>query len=360
VSRTAVVAAGGTGGHLFPAEALARALSARGWDVVLATDARGAQYAQNFPAKERIALNAATFKTGDVFGMVRSTVRINAGASQAKAAFRRLSPAVVVGFGGYPSLPALIGARALKLPTVVHEQNAVLGRVNRYMAPKVNAVACAFPTLKRASRKLNAQVVGNPVRPDISALYDRPYPVMDGTIRVLVTGGSQGARLLSEFVPAAIINLPEDLRLRIRVEQQTRMESLDIARAAYAEAGVEAEVAPFFRNMAARLAGAHLVIGRAGASTVCELAVAGKPSILVPLKIAADDHQTFNAKLLADVGAAQVLPEKEFTPDALGAMVEAMLSDPAGLIQRAEAAKSVATPDAAEKLADLVERTARG
>jgi UDP-N-acetylglucosamine--N-acetylmuramyl-(pentapeptide) pyrophosphoryl-undecaprenol N-acetylglucosamine transferase len=360
VSRTAVVAAGGTGGHLFPAEALARALNARGWDVVLATDARGAQYAQNFPAKERIALNAATFKTGDVFGMVRSTVRINAGASQAKAAFRRLSPAVVVGFGGYPSLPALIGARSMRLPTVVHEQNAVLGRVNRYMAPKVNAVACAFPTLKRAPRKLAAQVVGNPVRPDIRALYDRPYPPMDGTIRVLVTGGSQGARLLSEFVPAAIINLPEDMRLRIRVEQQTRMESLDIARAAYAEAGVEAEVAPFFRNMAARLAGAHLVIGRAGASTICELAVAGKPAILVPLKIAADDHQTFNAKLLVEAGAAQVLPEKEFTPDALGAMIESMLSDPAGLIQRAEAAKSVATPDAAEKLADLVERTARG
>ena len=359
MSRLAVVAAGGTGGHLFPAEALARALHARGWQVALATDARGAQYAQNFPAKERITLDAGTFKPGDVYGMMRSTFRINAGASQAKAAFRRLDPAIVVGFGGYPSLPALIAARSLKRRTLVHEQNAVLGRVNRYMAPKVDAVACAFPTLRRAPRRLNAKVVGNPVRPDIRALYDRPFPPMQGTIRVLVTGGSQGARLLSEFVPAAIINLPEDLRLRIRVEQQTRMESLDIARAAYTEAGVEAEVAPFFRNMASRLAGAHLVIGRAGASTVCELAVSGTPSILVPLKIAADDHQTYNAKLLADAGAAEVLPEKEFTPEALGAIIERMLSDHEGLKARSEAAKSVATPDAAEKLADLVEATAR-
>jgi UDP-N-acetylglucosamine--N-acetylmuramyl-(pentapeptide) pyrophosphoryl-undecaprenol N-acetylglucosamine transferase len=242
---------------------------------------------------------------------------------------------------------------------VVHEQNAVLGRVNRYMAPKVNAVACAFPTLKRAPRKLHVEVVGNPVRPDIRALYDQPFPSLDGSLRVLVTGGSQGARLLSEFVPAAIINLPEDLRLRVRVEQQTRMESLDVARAAYTDAGVEAEVAPFFRNMASRLAQAHLVIGRAGASTVCELAVAGRPSILVPLKIAADDHQSFNAKLLEDAGAAEVIPETRFTPDLLCQTLERLLSDHDALRRRAEAAKAVASPDAAEKLADLVERTAR-
>ena len=359
MSRVAVVAAGGTGGHMFPAEALARVLTARGWRVVLATDTRGAQYAQHFPASERIALNASTFKAGDVIGMVRSTVKINSGASQAKAAFRRLDPAIVVGFGGYPSLPSLIAARALKRPTLVHEQNAVLGRVNRYMAPKADAVACAFPTLKRASRKLNAEVVGNPVRPDIRALYDKPYPSLDGGIRVLVTGGSQGARLLSEFVPAAIINLPEDLRLRVRVEQQTRMESLDIARAAYTDAGVEAEVAPFFRNMAARLAQAHLVIGRAGASTVCELAVSGRPSVLVPLKIAADDHQTQNAKLLEDAGAATVISEDRFTPELLRDVLEGLLSDHDELRRRAAAARSVATPDAAERLADLVERTAQ-
>jgi UDP-N-acetylglucosamine--N-acetylmuramyl-(pentapeptide) pyrophosphoryl-undecaprenol N-acetylglucosamine transferase len=242
---------------------------------------------------------------------------------------------------------------------MLHEQNAVLGRVNRYMAPRVDAVACAFPTLLRTPRKVKPEVVGNPVRPDIRALYDQPYPPMDRTLRILVTGGSQGARLLSEFTPGAIINLPEDLRLRVRVEQQTRMENLDSARSAYLEAGVEAEVAPFFRNMAGRLEKAHLVIGRAGASTVCELAVAGKPSILIPLKIAADDHQTANAKLLSDAGAAEVIREDRFTSETLGELIQALLSDPDGLRRRAEAARSVAAPDASERLADLVERTAR-
>lgn len=360
MSRLAVVAAGGTGGHMFPAEALARALTARGWRIALATDARGAKFADHFPAEERIALEAATFKTGDVLGMIRANYRIQAGARQARGAFERLNPAVIVGFGGYPSLPALMAARTQRRPTVIHEQNAVLGRVNRFMAPKVDAVACAFPTLKRAGRKLQPLVVGNPVRPDIRALHDKPYPSLDRGLRILVTGGSQGARLLSEFVPGAIINLPDDLKYRVRVEQQTRMESLDLARTAYAEAGVEAEVAPFFRNMAVRLEKAHLVIGRAGASTVTELAAAGKPSILVPLKIAADDHQTWNAKLLSDVEAAIVIPEPKFTVESLGEALRTLLSDPEALRRRAEAAKSVAAPDAAERLADLVEQTARG
>jgi UDP-N-acetylglucosamine--N-acetylmuramyl-(pentapeptide) pyrophosphoryl-undecaprenol N-acetylglucosamine transferase len=227
------------------------------------------------------------------------------------------------------------------------------------MAPKVDAVACAFPTLLKAPRRVKAEVVGNPVRPEIRALHEREYPSTDRTLRILVTGGSQGARLLSDFTPAAIINLPEDLKYRVRVEQQTRMESLDLARTAYAEAGVEAEVAPFFRNMASRLEKAHLVIGRAGASTVCELAVAGKPSVLVPLKIAADDHQTHNAKLLSDAGAAEVIREEKFTPELLGQTVRTLLSDLDDLRRRSEAARSVATPDAAERLADLVERTAR-
>ena len=358
MSKLAVVAAGGTGGHMFPAEALARVLAARGWRIALATDARGARFADHFPADERIALEAATFKAGDLVGMIRANLRIQAGAAQARKAFARLDPAVVVGFGGYPSLPALMAARSQRRPTVIHEQNSVLGRVNRYMAPKVDAVACAFPTLLKAPRRIKAEVVGNPVRPDIQALHDKPYPPMAGTIRILVTGGSQGARLLSEFTPAAIIHLPEDLRLRVRVEQQTRMENLDLARNAYTEAGVEAEVAPFFRNMASRLEKAHLVIGRAGASTVCELAVAGKPSVLVPLKIAADDHQTTNAKLLTDVGAAEVIREDRFTPEGLSEIIRTLLSDPDGLRRRADAARSVATPEAAERLADLVERTA--
>ena len=346
---------------MFPAEALARVLIQRGWRVVLATDSRGAQYAHDFPADERLALEAATFKAGDPVGMVRGGFRILAGVLQARKAFRRLKPAIVVGFGGYPSLPSLIAAFGCRVPTLIHEQNAVLGRVNRFVSGRVDAVACAFPTLEKASAAVKAKVhvVGNPVRPDIRALYDRPYVAPEGTIHVLVTGGSQGARLLSEMVPDAMVLLPERLRLRLKVEQQTRMEALDSARHTYAEAGIEAEIAPFFRHIAAKLETAHLVIGRAGASTVCELAVAGLPSVLVPLAIAADDHQRYNAKLLTDVGAAEVVAEHHLTAEHLAEVLGAMLGDAQGLVRRAAAARSVARPDAAERLADLVERTSR-
>lgn len=361
-SRVAVIAAGGTGGHMFPAQALAEVLSARGWRIILATDERGALYADKFPADLRISLSAATAKAGDPVGMVKAGLAVLRGTLQARAVFRRQDPAVVVGFGGYPSLPALLAAVGQKRPTVIHEQNAVLGRVNRFLAPRVKEVACAFPTLEKAPPKVKARarVVGNPVRPDIQALFDAPYaaPTADGPIRILITGGSQGARLLSELTPEAILRLPEDIRVRLEVQQQTRAESMDLARRIYADALVKAEVAPFFRDMAGRLRDAHLVIGRAGASTVCELAVAGKPSLLVPLKIAADDHQTFNARLLADADAAAVAAEDELTVDSLAGALNALLRDPAWLENMARGARSVAMPDAAERLADLVERTA--
>ncbi|MGC1302849.1 MAG: undecaprenyldiphospho-muramoylpentapeptide beta-N-acetylglucosaminyltransferase, partial [Caulobacteraceae bacterium] len=354
-NRVVVVAAGGTGGHLFPAEALARVLTERGWRVVLATDSRGDQYADGFPAEERLALEAATFKIGDPIAMLRGWLRIRAGVKRARRAYTRLRPAVVVGFGGYPSLPALIAAKQARIPRLIHEQNAVLGRVNRYLSKRVDKVACAFPILKKAPSSLKPEVVGNPVRPDIRALYDEPYIPPGGTLRLLVTGGSQGAKLLSETVPAAVAQLPEALRLILRVEQQTRMDSLDFARRTYQQAGVEAEVAPFFRNMAKRLSSAQLVIGRAGASTVCELAVAGRPSILVPLAIAADDHQTYNAELLADAGAAVILTEKKFTAAKLAEVLEGLLTTPNVLAKMAAGARDAARPDAAERLADLVE-----
>ncbi len=353
-----MVAAGGTGGHLFPAEALAHALIARGWRIVLATDARGAQYAGEFPAQERLALEAATFKLTDPIAAARGLMRIEAGVRRARTAFRRLEPAVVVGFGGYPSLPALLAAKGLHLPRMIHEQNAVLGRVNRFLSRRVQRVACAFPTLERAPRSLKPVMVGNPVRPAIRKLYRGDYPGVDGPIRILITGGSQGARLLSEVTPQAIASLPQDLRTRLSVDQQTRPDVIDDARRVYAEAGVSAEVAPFFTDMAERLGAAHLVIGRAGASTVCELAVAGRPSILVPLAIAADDHQSFNAKLLADTDAAVVITEGELTPDALAETLRTLLSAPERLSRMAASARAVAQPDAAERLADLVEQVA--
>ncbi|MGZ8408025.1 MAG: undecaprenyldiphospho-muramoylpentapeptide beta-N-acetylglucosaminyltransferase, partial [Caulobacteraceae bacterium] len=349
--KFAVVAAGGTGGHMFPAQALAETLAGRGWRVALATDERGARYADKFPAGRRIELSAATYRKGDPLGMIRAAIEVAKGVLQAKEAFQLDRPDVVIGFGGYPSLPALMAAIWMKIPTVIHEQNAVLGRVNRLLSSRVNAVACAFPTLEMAKPevKARAHVVGNPVRPEIRSLYDRPYmpPEPNGPLRVLITGGSQGARLLSELPPEAIKKLPEGMRGRLKIQQQTRPDALDAARAAYADALVDAEIAPFFRDMAGRLEAAHLVIGRAGASTVCELAVAGKPSILVPLKIAADDHQRFNAKLLSDGGGAAVAFEDELTVDSLAGALNSLLKDPARLSRMASSARSVAAPDAA-------------
>ena len=361
MNKVCVVAAGGTGGHMFPAEALARELASRGWRVVLATDARGEQYAHAFPAEERLALDAATGR-GPV-GLLKAGLAIWRGVGQARSAFDRTGADVVVGFGGYPSAPALVAAILQKRPTLIHEQNAVLGRTNRMLAPRVGGVASAFPTLGRAPEavKTRAQVVGNPVRPDIRALFDRAYiaPEGDGPIHVLVTGGSQGARILSETAPRALAALPEAIRSRLKVQQQSRPETLESARQIYLEAGIDAEVAPFFRDMAERLSKAHLVIGRAGASTCSELAVAALPSVLIPLKIAMDDHQTLNARALSEAGAARVIAEDDVTVDSLIAALSEVLSDPAGLAAMSAAARSVAIPDAAARLADLVEAAAR-
>lgn len=360
MTKVCVVAAGGTGGHMFPAEALAREMKARGWRVVLATDARGENYASVFPAEERLALDAATGK--GPLGLLKAGLTILRGVGQAKSAFGRLGVDVVVGFGGYPSAPALLAAITSNCPTLIHEQNAVLGRTNRYLAPSVGAIAAAFPTLERAPDKVKSrvQLVGNPVRPDIRALFERPFaaPTEEGPIEVLVTGGSQGARILSETVPLALAALPQSLRQRLRVQQQARQENLEEARKIYQDAGIEAELAPFFRDMADRLSRAHLIIGRAGASTCSELAVAGLPSLLIPLKIAMDDHQTLNAKALADAGAAAVIREDDLTVERLVEVLTPLLSSPERLAAMSAAARSVAIPDAASRLADLVEQAA--
>jgi UDP-N-acetylglucosamine--N-acetylmuramyl-(pentapeptide) pyrophosphoryl-undecaprenol N-acetylglucosamine transferase len=358
MTKLCVLAAGGTGGHMFPAEALARELSGRGWRIVLATDRRGEQYAHAFPAEERLALDAAT-GTGPL-GLIKAGLAIGRGALQARSALERLQASVVVGFGGYPSAPALLAAFMRRTPTVIHEQNAVLGRTNRMLSSRVDAVASSFPILERASDavKARAQVVGSPVRAEIRALFDRAYvPPGDGPIQVLVTGGSQGARILSETTPRALAALPDSIRSRLRVQQQSRPEMLEAAQQIYLEAGIAAEVAPFFRDMATRLRTAHLVVGRAGASTCSELAVAGLPSILIPLKIATDDHQTLNARALTDAGAAQVIAEDDVTVPALTAALAHAL-DNSRLAAMSASARSVAIPGAAERLADLVEAIA--
>lgn len=353
-----MIAAGGTGGHLFPAQALAEALTGRDWRIVLATDERAAPFADEFPAEERLALPAATF-TG-ARAAPGAAARLARGVVQARGALRRLRPAVTIGFGGYPSLPAMLAAITLGRRTLIHEQNAVSGRANRLIASRVTAIACAFPTLLKATprNRARAVVVGNPIRPEIAALADRPYDPPGEILRLLATGGSQGARLLSTVVPRAVALLPEALRARLTIEQQVRPEQIAEAVRVFAEAGVKAEVAPFFGDMSVRLSRAHLAIGRAGASTVCELAVAGRPSILVPLGLALDDDQGQNAKVLADAGGAFVIQESELTAEGLARTLGAVLQDPRRLARMAAAARSVAVSDAADRLANLVEATA--
>jgi UDP-N-acetylglucosamine--N-acetylmuramyl-(pentapeptide) pyrophosphoryl-undecaprenol N-acetylglucosamine transferase len=359
--KVAVIAAGGTGGHLFPAQALAEALGGRGWRIVLATDDRVESFAQSFPAERVITLASSTARRGDPLSLIRAALTILKGVLQGRAALREIKPAVVIGFGGYPSLPALLAAISQGRPTIIHEQNAVSGRANRLLAPFVTAVACAFPTLRHATARTQARavVVGNPVRPEIRALAEQAYEPPLGQIRILVTGGSQGARLLSELMPAALAALSEPLRHRLHVEQQTRAESLECARRTYQDALIDAELSPFFRDMAGRLTRAHLVIGRAGASTISELAVAGRPSILIPLGASLDDDQGQNAKMLAESGGAEVARETGLTQAMMTSALETLLANPARLARMAAGARRLARPDAAERLADLVETTAR-
>ena len=360
-ARLAVIAAGGTGGHLFPAQALAEALSARGWRIVLATDRRTESLANQFPAEGRVAIPSATLAGGPVAraGQVLAIIR---GILGARRALRTLRPAIVVGFGGYPSIPTLIAARSLGLKCAIHEQNAVMGRANRLLAPWVDAIACAFPTLIKAPAKVRARavVVGNPVRPAIRALMDVSYepPAAEGPLRLFITGGSQGARILSQIAPLAVSALPTAMRARVSVAQQTRVETIDAAAAVYREAGVTADLAPFFSDMANRWTWAHLVVSRAGASSVGEIAVAGRPAVLIPLGIALDDDQGQNARLLSDAGGAVIMRESDLTADSLSRLLAELLGDPARLAQMAGQARAQATPDAAERLADLVERTA--
>lgn len=360
--KIVVIAAGGTGGHLFPASAFAEEMKARGWRVVLMTDARGRRYAEGFPA-ERIEDVPAASLSANPLTAIPAMFKIWRGVNEAKKRFTEFPPSLVSGFGGYPSFPALMAARAHKVPILIHEQNSVLGRVNRAMAGSAAIVASGFERLDRLPAEATDRkyVVGNPVRLPILAVRERPYPEAPagGRLNLLIIGGSQGARLFGEVIPAAIARLPQALRERLDVVHQVRAEQVAEANKVYADARVNAEVAPFFSNMGERLSACHLVIARAGASTVTELQVAGRPAILVPFAAAADDHQTANAEGLTAVGAADLLTEQEFQSDTLAGLLERRLSDPHGLAVRAAAARAAAKPEAAKSLADLAESVAR-
>jgi len=353
--RPVVLAAGGTGGHFFPAEALAGELARRGLRVALITDARSGGLASPvFAGRECFIISGSGIAGRGLLRAARSAAALAAGTWQARAILARLRPSAIVGFGGYPSVAPVLASRTLRArPAVVlHEQNGVLGRANRMLARHADVLATSLAETTRVPPGIRTQLTGNPVRPAIVA---SPYAPPRDAIRLLVLGGSLGARVFSDVVPPALALLPASLRSRLVVTQQCRAEDIERVRAAHAGSGVAATLAPFFPNVADLLAAAHLVIARAGASTVAELAVVGRPALLVPLPGAIDDHQSANAAALAQAGGAWVIAQPDATPAALASRLCALLADEAALPRAAAAAAAQGRPDAAARLADLVE-----
>ena len=357
-----ILAAGGTGGHMVPAHALAAELTARKIGVALITDERGARIPGLFDGVPVHVLPAGRL-TG-MLGLWRTTRAILAGRRQAKALYREFRPDAVVGFGGYPALPALLAASSRGIPTILHEQNAVLGRVNRFLAGDAAAIATAYPEVERLKTAYQGKVelVGNPVREAVARLGEAPLPPFDevAPLKILVTGGSQGASILGTVVPAGLGKLEPSIRHRLQVVQQCRPDDIAAVRAAYAALKIPAELMTYIADMPAKLAEAHLIIARAGASTIAELTAAGRPAILVPLPSATDDHQTANAREMAKAGGARMIVQSEFTPEALAQQIEALAHDPEALANAAARSLSVGRPNAASDLADLVERIAGG
>lgn len=354
-----LIAAGGTGGHMFPAQALAEALLAKGWRVKLSTDVRGARYAGGFPPEVPVVvLSSATFARGGVLARLTVPFKITGGVIAALISMLRDRPAVVVGFGGYPSIPALLAAWILRRPRMIHEQNGVLGRVNQVFARRVDRVACGtWPTMLPDG--VVAEHTGNPVRAAVLERAGAGYIAPgDYPMELLVIGGSQGARVLSAVVPAAVTALPKGILRHLRVAHQARPEDFPAVVAAYAEAGVKAEVAPFFDDIPRRLTEAQLVISRAGASSVADISVVGRPSILIPFAAATGDHQTANARGLADAGAAVVISERGLDADTLWPQMAAVLGDPTRAEAMARAALAQGRPDATERMVALVEALA--
>ncbi|MEM9436190.1 MAG: undecaprenyldiphospho-muramoylpentapeptide beta-N-acetylglucosaminyltransferase [Pseudomonadota bacterium] len=354
-----VIAAGGTGGHMFPAQALAEAMLARGWNVMLMTDGRGARYTGEFPEAVSVeTVSSATFARGGLFAKLTVPFRVVAGVISAALKFVRMKPAVVIGFGGYPSIPAMGASWLLRLPRLIHEQNGVLGRVNGILAKRVDAVACGtWPTALPDGSK--AHDVGNPVRGAILARSESPYiPPGDYPIQLLVIGGSQGARILSDIVPPAVAALSNDILRNLRVSHQAREEDLERVETYYADHGVTADVQPFFSDIPSRMSESQLVVSRSGASSVADLSVIGRPSILIPFAAATGDHQTANARGLEEAGAATVIQEADLEIVPLTEELTAILSDPKRASAMASAALSVGRPDATERLVALVEEIA--
>ena len=358
-----VLAAGGTGGHMIPAHALAAELRSRGHGVALITDERGARFPGLFEGMPVHILPAGRLGGGPI-GWLKALGSVVKGRGEAKRLYREHRPDAVVGFGGYPAFPSLLAASSMRIPTVIHEQNAVMGRVNRLLAGDAVAIGTAYGQIDRLKPKYEGKaiLVGNPVREDIARLGELPFPPFDevAPLKILVTGGSQGATVLSQVVPQGLGMLEPSLRRRLQVVQQCRPDDIEQVRKQYADLGIPAEVMTYIEDMHAKLADAHLVIGRAGASTIAELTAAGRPAILVPFAAATDDHQTANAREMVKAGGARAIQQSNFTPEVLARQIEALAMDPVALNNAAGRALSVGRPHAARDLADLVERVGNG
>mgnify|MGYP002784367096 CR=1 FL=1 len=358
-NRNVVLASGGTGGHIFPAEALALELKSRGISCALITDERYEKYVGHLQQFDAYTIRTGTL-SGNLLKKLKNVINIMIGFYQAWVLLKQLKPKVVVGFGGYPSFPTMYVAVKMGIKTVIHEQNSLLGHTNQFLSGMVDVIATSFKDMtgldKQYQHKVN--IVGNPVRPSIAALRDMPFPTLsdEGVLRILVIGGSQGASIFSDVVPDAIALLPQELRSRIRVDQQCRQNDLDKTRAKYKEIGVSADLASFFTDMPLRLASTHLLITRSGATSLSEITVAGRPAIMVPYPHAKDNHQMVNATALEDVGGGWVIPQEAFTPETLSAKIETFLKLPSTVIDAAKNAKEAGLPDANKDLANIIQK----
>lgn len=357
-----MLAAGGTGGHLFPAEALAHELKGRGYSIHLITDSRAERYAGKFPADEIHIVQSATIGSKNPLKVAKALYKLWSGTKQAKALMRRLKPVAVVGFGGYPTLPPLMAATNLGLATMIHEQNAVMGRANKALAARVKAIAGGFLPETDGPFAAKTVTTGNPVRPAVLEAAKQPYVASRGEepFHLVVFGGSQGAQFFSGAIPTAISLLDEGLQKRLVVTQQARPEDQDSVKGCYSKLGSSADVSPFFTDMAARIASAHYVICRSGASTVSEISVIGRPALFVPYPHALDHDQAANAALLVEKGGAEVVQQSKLTSEKLVSILTAAMENPDKLQHMAEAARQAGKPDAANLLAGLVEAIASG
>ena len=361
---TVMLAAGGTGGHLFPAYALAEELQRRGIAVDLITDMRGDRYGSGFPARNVYQVPAATLASRSPVAAATTAIALASGTKAAHKILGRVKPGAVIGFGGYPTLPPLVAAKLRGIATAVHEQNAVLGRANKMLAKRVSAIAASFENTKYLDGDLirKSQVTGNPVRQSVIAAAAMPFvaPSSGDVVKLLIFGGSQGARYFSDTVPPALAQLPDDIKRRLHVTQQARDEDLERVRNAFATSGIRAKVEPFFADLPLRMASSHLIIGRAGASTVAELTVIGRPAILVPLPHALDNDQLNNAQRLADVGGAWCIEQKDLSASRLASELQRLIAAPERLAHVAAGAKKAGRPDAVNRLADFVQSLASG